>query len=326
MSGGSVKGRVRTFSADVTASANVRDGFAAFLREREEQVGEAWPLGGLDIAASTDFRISARSVSIDDVVISRVHSASYVGRTTGDRVADDKVLMHVMRQGSWRFARPDGRGEDVTVPAGSFIVRHDGPPSLFDVDSGALAEVLILPASLVGPFLGGRRQIVGSAGSAEMRMLMAHAHLIGATACDLTPAGAQGARDALIELVKGVMRRELDDAEPRLAPALARAAMEIADGRLTDPELPPASLARQLNVSVRTLHRAFAAAGEPVAAYIRRGRLERARAELTAPFRPGVAEIAARWQFADSSHFVRAFKNRYGQTPAAYARAHRERG
>ncbi|GAA4634314.1 hypothetical protein GCM10023196_075340 [Actinoallomurus vinaceus] len=44
--------------------------------------------------------------------------------------------------------------------------------------------------------------------------------------------------------------------------------------------------------------------------------------ELAAPLRrPGVAEVAARWQFADSSHFIRAFKNQYGQTPAEFARA-----
>ncbi|WP_345437286.1 helix-turn-helix domain-containing protein [Actinoallomurus vinaceus] len=54
----------------------------------------------------------------------------------------------------------------------------------------------------------------------------------------------------------------------------------------------------------------------------RRRRLERARMELAAPLRrPGVAEVAARWQFADSSHFIRAFKNQYGQTPAEFARA-----
>jgi AraC family transcriptional regulator, positive regulator of tynA and feaB len=59
--------------------------------------------------------------------------------------------------------------------------------------------------------------------------------------------------------------------------------MEIADSRLTDPELSPSSLARELNVSVRTLHRAFAAAEEPVAASIRRRRLRQARLELATP-------------------------------------------
>jgi hypothetical protein len=92
---------------------------------------------------------------------------------------------------------------------------------------------------------------------------------------DLTPTGLWAARDALLELAKGAMRREFDDVEPRLAPALARAAMEIADRRLNDPDLTPAALDRRLNVSVRTLHRAFATAGETVAAYIRRRRLSR---------------------------------------------------
>jgi Helix-turn-helix domain len=44
---------------------------------------------------------------------------------------------------------------------------------------------------------------------------------------------------------------------------------------------------------------------------------EEARLELAAPLgRPDISEVAARWQFADSSHFIRAFKKQYGETPA----------
>ena len=47
-----------------------------------------------------------------------------------------------------------------------------------------------------------------------------------------------------------------------------------------------------------------------------------ARLALTAPSgRWSVSELAAHWQFADSSHFIRAFKKRYGQTPTEYARS-----
>jgi AraC family transcriptional regulator, positive regulator of tynA and feaB len=323
---GQVTGRTRrTFSADVTASGTARDGFEAFRREWDTQVGEAWPLAGLDIAGSSSFRINVQAVKAHDVVIADVYSESYVGRTTANREANDKVLMHLMRRGAWRFGRLDERGETVTVPAGSFIVRHNGPPSLFEVDRGAAGKVLILPASVLGPLIGDR-QIVGSAGSAEMRLLMAHAGVVTETVHDLTPGGVQGARDALLELAKGVLRREFDDAEPRLAPALARAAMEIADDRLGDSGLSPATLARELNVSVRTLHRAFTTVEESVAAYIRRRRLERARLELAAPLgRPDVSEVAARWQFADSSHFIRAFKKQYGETPAQFARSASDR-
>jgi AraC family transcriptional regulator, positive regulator of tynA and feaB len=36
---------------------------------------------------------------------------------------------------------------------------------------------------------------------------------------------------------------------------------------------------------------------------------------------PTVTEFAANWHFADSSHFIRAFKQQYGQTPGQVARS-----
>ncbi|MFJ8311097.1 MULTISPECIES: hypothetical protein [unclassified Streptomyces] len=68
-----------------------------------------------------------------------------------------------------------------------------------------------------------------------------------------------------------------------MGPAPAQAAEDLADRRLTDPDLSPTALARELTVSVRTLHRAFAAAEGTVAGYIRRSRLEQARLELLPP-------------------------------------------
>lgn len=313
----------KTFSVDVTAPGTGRNGFDVFRREWGAQVGEAWPLPGLDIGEPDDFRVRVQAVTAHDVVIADVYNESFTCRSAAAPDSGDRVLMHLVHSGDWRFARLDKRGGAITVPPGFFIARHNGSSSSFEVDPGGTAKGLILPASVLRPVIGDR-QIVGSLHSAEARVLAAHANMVSETVRDLTPAGVQSARDALLELVKGAMIREFDDAEPRLAPALARAAMEIADARLADPELSPVSLARQLNVSVRTLYRAFAAAGEPAAAYIRRRRLERARLDLASRrCQPGIAELAARWQFADGSHFIRAFKKQYGQTPAEFARATR---
>jgi AraC family transcriptional activator of tynA and feaB len=81
-------------------------------------------------------------------------------------------------------------------------------------------------------------------------------------------------------------------------------------------------LARELHISVRTLQRAFNAAGETVISYIRQRRLEEARLALTTPSgRLSVSELAAHWQFTDSSHFTRAFKKHYGCTPTEYVRS-----
>ncbi|MFD7013162.1 helix-turn-helix domain-containing protein [Streptomyces sp. NPDC059928] len=175
-----------------------------------------------------------------------------------------------------------------------------------------------MPYTDLGPPVGDRL-VTASAGSAEMRLLLAHADLLGQTFTDLTATGAQAARQALIELARGVLRQHLDGAEPQLAPALARAAQNLAAVHLADPDLSPSLLARELKVSVRTLHRAFGPVQETAGGYILRRRLEQARRELATPGRVSVSELAARWQFADSSHFIRAFKHRYGQTPTAPA-------
>lgn len=80
-------------------------------------------------------------------------------------------------------------------------------------------------------------------------------------------------------------------------------------------------LARELNVSLPTLQRAFTVVGEPLIACIRHRRLEEARRALIASAgRLSVSELAAHWQFADSSHFIRSFKKTYGQTRTEYAR------
>lgn len=171
------------------------------------------------------------------------------------------------------------------------------------------------------PLLG-NQSIAGAADTAEVRLLTAHASVIHATIADLGPAGVHTAHSTLIELVKAVARRRFDDAEPLLAPALAQAVKDLADSHLADPELSLTMLAREFDVSIRTLQRAFAATGEPLTAYIRHRRREEARLALTAPHgRLSVSELAVHWQFADGSHFTRAFKRHYGQTPTEYTRS-----
>lgn len=106
---------------------------------------------------------------------------------------------------------------------------------------------------------------------------------------------------------------------PNVVLAAARAFIEE---HLDDPDLTPPTVAGALHVSVRTLHRTFSDADDSVMAYVRRQRLRRARAHLLQP-RARVAEVAARWQFSDTSHFIRQFKTIYGVTPAAFVREER---
>ncbi|MGW2373462.1 MULTISPECIES: helix-turn-helix domain-containing protein [Kitasatospora] len=312
------RGSDGTFAFEVLESGGAQLGFDLFRGSWEAQVDEEYPAPAFAPGAAGDFRISVRAVKVHDLVIADVRGASITGTnrgTPGDH--DDRVLMHVVRPRLRSFSR--SRASEVVGRAGNLMLQRGGLPA--SEEAGRMsAKVLIMPASVLGPLIRDRL-VTGSVASAEARLLLAHMSLVSEAFAGLTPGGARAAHDALIELVKGLLRGQADSTEPQPALVLAQAAKELVDRRVADAELSPSMLASELNVSLRTLHRAFAAAGESVAAYVRRRRLEQARsqlAELTG--QSSVSEIAAQWHFADSSHFIRAFKRQYGQTPGEFAR------
>jgi AraC-like DNA-binding protein len=237
----------------------------------------------------------------------------------------DHVRLWIVQRGAWKLGDSRGSGEH-TVEAGQFLFRHDRRLPHFATAPDTTAQVIILPGAALTPLLG-NRAVTGPADAAEVRLLLAHASMIRSALADLSPAGVRAARNTLVELAAAVAHRGFDDADPLLSPSLAQAARDLAEQLPADPDLSTALLARRLNVSVRTLQRAFSATGESAAAWIRTRRLEQARLDITSPSSPSsplsVSEIAAHWQFADSSHFSRAFKQHYGQTPAEYSRGNR---
>ncbi|MEC3853664.1 helix-turn-helix transcriptional regulator [Paenarthrobacter ureafaciens] len=99
--------------------------------------------------------------------------------------------------------------------------------------------------------------------------------------------------------------------------ALFTASTEIVENRLWDEALDAEALAARLNVSTRTLHRAFRAQGASVSLWIRERRLDRCREDLLDPkfSHLSVSAIAAQWGLRDAAHFSRLFKARFGDSP-----------
>jgi AraC family transcriptional regulator, positive regulator of tynA and feaB len=92
--------------------------------------------------------------------------------------------------------------------------------------------------------------------------------------------------------------------------------------RHADPRLAPASLARELHVSTRLLHRIFAEHGETVMKRVFAERVDRAAKLLDAPeaAHRTVTDIAFSCGFNDSSHFGRVFAAQILMTPTEWRR------
>ena len=110
--------------------------------------------------------------------------------------------------------------------------------------------------------------------------------------------------------------------------ALAGQLKGYALAHLGDPALSPDAAARASYISVRQLHRLFAHDGTSFGAWVREQRLRRCRDDLASQqlSHRAIAEIAAHWGFRSPAHFTRAFRARYGITPAELRRTARSPG
>ncbi|MFG2821137.1 helix-turn-helix transcriptional regulator [Kitasatospora sp. NPDC048365] len=86
---------------------------------------------------------------------------------------------------------------------------------------------------------------------------------------------------------------------------------------LGDTRLSPPDLAAEHHISVRQLHKLFAASGTTPGRWVLRRRLEESARELarTGPSERKIAATATRWGFASAAHFSRAFRDAFGVAP-----------
>lgn len=95
------------------------------------------------------------------------------------------------------------------------------------------------------------------------------------------------------------------------------------EGHLHDPDLDVERIARENNLSRRSLYRLFALRNTSPMGWLWHLRLERARDMLVSPRFSAwsVTDIALACGFRDHAHFTRRFKERYGRPPSMLRRA-----
>jgi AraC-like DNA-binding protein len=128
---------------------------------------------------------------------------------------------------------------------------------------------------------------------------------------------SNGRAEELAENVCGLMNLAIHErlAQPSSArPSLADRIQAYVVDNLRDPDLSLDTIARHLNASKRSLHRAVSDRNGSIHDLIWRERLERCRQDLLDPAREhhSIADIAHSWGFKNLTHFSRAFRTKYG--------------
>ncbi|GIJ45170.1 transcriptional regulator [Virgisporangium aliadipatigenens] len=280
------------------------------------QAGDLLPAPPLTLPRRAEgaFRVRIRAQRLLDLPVEDQYSDAVAGATGGPGGhLENQIVTHITFTGRTRFAT---RGRQAVAAAGTVCVRRNDEPWDFEVARDTRAIAVGLPAGAIR-FPGDIRAVTAPQTAPAARLLLAQLRLFAGLSEELGPAGATAARNAIVELFRGLVNDQVVD-DREVSPALFEAARGyIEDRLLDDPDLDPGSIADALHVSVRTLYRVFAEqAPGPVMAYVRERRLDRARAELLST-RLTVSEVAARWHFADGSHFVKAYRKRFGEVPTA---------
>ncbi len=99
-------------------------------------------------------------------------------------------------------------------------------------------------------------------------------------------------------------------------------AINFIEDNLSNSDLRPQMIAEEVYLSARHLSRLFEELDCSVADWIRQRRLERIKCDLADPRfnNNSILDIAYNWGFNDSSHFSRAFRTAFGQSPREYRR------
>jgi AraC-like DNA-binding protein len=128
------------------------------------------------------------------------------------------------------------------------------------------------------------------------------------------------AHPALCRTVIGLLDLALPEPESAAKPmaALRERALAYIAQHLHEDDLSPARIAAALNISLRYLHALFAQGDTTVVGHILESRLQACWRALVDPAcrHLQISQIAFHWGFNSTSHFCRAFKQRFGMPPS----------
>lgn len=250
-------------------------------------------------------------------------SPQRITRTRTEIARGDKHAYYLISQStrSWRLVHA---GRDQLVQPGQPVLVDSQRPYEFGFDQGLDDLSVELPPAWLARWLPDPDRWVGiplDTGTPWGRALQAMKEA-------LVPEQLAGLAvpDALIEDQLGTLLSLATAPDPTslpTRPALRARCIEILREQLAQPGLVAADVAQEAGLSLRGLHRVFAATGDTFAATLMRLRVDEAARMLQSRRFDAlaIADIALRCGFADPSHFARAFQRARGLSPRAFRAA-----
>ncbi|MFJ6905067.1 helix-turn-helix transcriptional regulator [Streptomyces griseoluteus] len=269
------------------------------------------------------FKFVANGHLFESLLSVKVYCDSLAGISGSDQ-DQDPVVADLVTAGKITFR---GRRETFTVTPGRICIRDTKASWEFLCTPSTRVRVVRIPRHLVLSHAASPKALsqayLSDVTVPEVRFLLNFLEAIEKSSGDL--GGSTTARSIALDtsaaLFAGILSGRPDPQLRDHSNVVLLAAKNVVVRNLDRHDLSPAMVAKMVGVSLRTLHRSFSEPDESLMSFVRRQRLQRAHGELVNLGRQAsVSEIAARWHFADASHFIRNFKSLYGTTPAAYLR------
>lgn len=285
-----------TVMSDYVAEMNIDSSLQSTFQARWHRYG----LGPIDI---NNFRTAEQAIS---------RTAAMVRRCP-----DDVYALSYMKQGS---AAVSHAGLDLHVPEGSFVLVNHASPYTFRFPEGAVALTSHMPASWLRRWVPQPETMLARTFDAD-----AWGNALAAMLCAIDQKGLQDAalsRSCIADQLGAflaLMNGNVSASESLHQGKLFQRALSLLKDRFEEPDLSPNTLAADLNISKRYVHKIFAGHNTTFGAELLTMRLNHARDLLQNPrfsaYR--ISDVAYACGFTDPSHFARKFREKYGHAPLA---------
>jgi AraC-like DNA-binding protein len=260
---------------------------------------------------------------IGPMMVGHVHATGQDIHRTARHVSSapaEFFQVAVMTAGRARMGQDD---RQAVLAPGDLLVYETNRPFEWNFDSTWNTYVYSFAPDLIPLTPDQRRRLTARQIAGDGALAGLTARFLGdlaATGANLSPEESgrvvQHASDLLVTLLIGQSPRN-DVVAGAIQRTYVTRAKDYIDRTLTDPDLDPATVAAAVGVSLRYLHKLFAAQGLGIAEYIRDQRLARVHRALRDPSNAArsIAALAASSGFSDLSGFNRAFHRKYHRTP-----------